>query len=55
MYNLKRYIFQTDIERRYMSAFNHYAIDIIYGDNILIGADIEKEYKNNGEEDNEDK
>lgn len=51
MYNLKRFIFQRDLDKRYMSDFNKYAIDIMYGDNIIIGDNIEDQYKDDkGEE-----
>lgn len=39
------YIFQKDIYKRYIDSFNDYALSILYGGNVLIGADIEDEYK----------
>ncbi len=39
------YIFQENIYKRYIDSFNDYALSILYGGNILIGADIEDEYK----------
>lgn len=46
MFTLRRYIFQRDIGARYASEFNSYAIEAIYGSDILIGSEIEEEYKN---------
>lgn len=45
MNNLRRYIFQQDIISKYSETFNNYVIDKIYGSNILIGSEIEDEYK----------
>ena len=53
MYTLKRYIFRTDIIERYASEFNNYAIEKIYGSNILIGSEIEADYKNKSPEEGE--
>ena len=43
---MKSYIFNKDMEKRYISSFNDYALDILYGGNVLIGSDIEDEWKN---------
>ena len=53
MYTLKRYIFRIDIIERYASEFNNYVIEKIYGSNILIGSDIEQDYKNTPSEEGE--
>lgn len=45
MYNLRRYIFRENIAQEYVRDFNKYMIDTIYGDNILIGSEIENDYK----------
>lgn len=42
---LNSYLFKQDLYKMYAEEFNRYAIDIIYGSNILIGADIEDEWK----------
>ena len=42
---LRRYIFKQDCYRDYINAFNRYAIEIMYGPNILIGSEIENEWK----------
>lgn len=39
------YMFKEDYYKQYMEAFNDYALYILYGSNILIGSDIEDEYK----------
>ena len=40
-----RYFLDKDFSKRYADAFNEYAIHTMYGSNILIGDDIEDEYK----------
>lgn len=42
---LGRYIFRQDVAKSYVEEFERYALDIMYGGNILIGKDIEDEYK----------
>lgn len=42
---IRSLIFRQDMFAQYMDAFNHYAVQILYGGNILIGADIEDDYK----------
>lgn len=39
------YFLSKDFSKRYADAFNDYALDIMYGGNIVIGDDIEDEYK----------
>ena len=39
------YIFREDVFKKYIDDFNRYAIDILYGSQILIGSDIENEWK----------
>ena len=39
------YILKKEFNGRYIDSFNKYAIDIIYGDNILIGSDLVKDYE----------
>ena len=45
MYNLGRYIFRQNIMRDYIQYFNKYMIDVVYGDDILIGSEIVDDYK----------
>lgn len=37
-------IFREDFNKRYIEDFNDYVISVIYGDNILIGKDIENKH-----------
>lgn len=41
----KRYIFREDLQQSYMQDFNDYAMHILYGGNIIMGSDIEDEWK----------
>ena len=41
----RSFILKENLEQDYLSQFNQYMIDIFYGDNLLIGDDIEAEYK----------
>ena len=43
---LSRYIFKRDVMKEYVLDFEKYAMDILYGGNVLIGKDIQNEYKN---------
>ena len=43
---LNSYLFKQNLYKIYAKEFNQYAINIIYGSNILIGADIEDKWKN---------
>lgn len=45
------YILQENLLTRYASEFNQYAIRTIYGD-IILGSDIEAQYKDDSLEDN---
>lgn len=42
---IRSYIFNQDIEKKYIKNFNNYVLDILYGGNVLIGSDIENEWK----------
>ena len=42
---IRSYIFNQDIEKKYIENFNNYVLDILYGGNVLIGSDIENEWK----------
>lgn len=50
MNNFSRYIFRENIIQEYVLDFNNYMISVVYGD-ILIGDDIEAEYKDKSDED----
>ena len=39
------FIFQEDIYKRYIDDFNNYALNVLYGNDVLIGKDIEEEWK----------
>lgn len=39
------YILNTDFYSKYVNEFNNYAMDILYGGQVLIGSDIEDEWK----------
>lgn len=41
----RSFILKENLEQDYLLQFNRYMIDIFYGDNLLIGDDIEAEYK----------
>lgn len=41
----KSFILKENLEQEYLSSFNRYMIDIFYGDNLLIGDDIEDDYR----------
>lgn len=41
----KSYILQENFYSQYMQAFNDYAMDVLYGGNIVMGSDIEDEWK----------
>ena len=43
---IRSYIFNQDVEKKYIENFNNYVLDILYGGNVLIGSDIEDEWKN---------
>ena len=45
------FIFKQDIYKKYIDSFNDYALDILYGGNIVIGNDIEDEWKNKSADD----
>ena len=45
MNTLERLIFQRDLMKRYALEFNGYAIPIVYGDNVLLGDELEAQYK----------
>lgn len=40
------FIFQQDIYKRYIDSFNEYVFNILYGGNVILGDDIEDEWKN---------
>lgn len=42
---INSYIFRNGLLKDYAVEFNNYAIKSIYGSNILIGNDIEDDYK----------
>ena len=42
---IKSFILQTDLYKQYVESFNDYALSILYGGNIVIGQDIEDEWK----------
>ena len=42
---IKSYILKEGLQQSYMQAFNDYAMDILYGGNIVMGSDIEDEWK----------
>lgn len=42
---IRSFILQTDLYKRYAESFNNYALNILYGGNIVIGQDIEDEWK----------
>lgn len=37
---MKSYIFRTNFQHRYNSAFQEYVIDKMFGENILLGSDL---------------
>lgn len=41
----RSFILKENLEQYYLSQFNRYMIDIVYGDNLLIGDDIEEQYR----------
>lgn len=41
----RSFILKENLEQDYLSQFNRYMIDIFYGDNLLIGDDIEEQYR----------
>lgn len=42
----RSYIFKDgNLEKQYVSAFNDYVMDILYGGNVVIGSEIEDEWK----------
>lgn len=45
------FIFRQDIYTTYINSFNDYALDIVYGGNVVIGDDIEDEWKNKSADD----
>lgn len=45
MHMRRSFILKENLEQDYLSQFNRYMIDIFYGDSLLIGDDIEAEYK----------
>jgi len=40
---MRSYIFRTDFQYRYNSAFQQYVIDKMFGGDILIGSDLMKD------------
>ncbi len=42
---IDRYIFRENLKKDYVQNFNDYVLSILYGGNILIGDDIEDEWK----------
>ena len=38
-------IFKKDFYKRYANAFNDSAMNILYGSNVVMGSDIEDEWK----------
>lgn len=41
----RSFILKENLEQDYLSQFNRYMIDIFYGDNLLIGDEIEEQYR----------
>lgn len=39
------FILREDLYKDYALQFNRYMIDIVYGDSLLIGDDIEEQYR----------
>lgn len=39
------YIFRTGIYKDYINSFNSYIMEIMYGGNIVLGSDIEDEWR----------
>ena len=37
---MKSYIFRTDFQHRYNSAFQQYVVDKMFGGDILVGSDL---------------
>lgn len=44
----RSFILKENLEQEYLEQFNRYMIDVIYGDDILIGDDIEEQYRDQG-------
>ena len=42
---IRSYIFNEYMEKEYIDSFNDYVLDILYGGNVLIGSEIEDEWK----------
>lgn len=40
---MKSYLFRTDFQHRYNSAFQNYVIEHMFGGDILVGSDLIKE------------
>lgn len=45
------FIFQQNIYKRYIDSFNEYAFNILYGENVILGQDIENEWKDKSVDD----
>lgn len=42
---LNSYILIPDLQNKYMSEFSQYCIRVMYGDKVLMGSDIEAQYR----------
>lgn len=42
---IESYILRQDMEARYSSAFSRYAVFLMYGNDIIMGDDIEPHYE----------
>lgn len=42
---ISKYIFRPNLVKDYIQDFNRYVVNIVYGNDVILGSDIENEWK----------